>query len=265
MYSSTELAIKYLNYAWRASSGRGHGIHSPFVYEFVSQLLNDSRSFYPYAEIEKLRTTLEKDLRMPESEDLGTGSSLKNISEKTVADIARRSLSTQKFGRLLFRVVNYYQPVNLMELGTSLGISTAYMASANPACSLVSLEGSKSIAQIAAENFKKLNLKNIRQVVGNFDDTLKDLIKQSPPSDLVFLDGNHRKEPVLNYFHQFLEKRSVSSMFIFHDIHWSREMEEAWRVIRDHPEVMVSIDLFSAGFIFFRENFKVKQHFIIRF
>jgi predicted O-methyltransferase YrrM len=146
-----------------------------------------------------------------------------------------------------------------------LGISGAYLAAARPDSSFVTLEGNPSISQIAAETFRMLNLKNIRQVTGKFDNTLSDVISSAPPSDLVFIDGNHRKEPTLKYFRQFLNKKSADSIFIFHDIHWSREMEEAWRIIRDHQEVMLTIDLFSAGFIFFGESFRVKQDFIIRF
>jgi predicted O-methyltransferase YrrM len=265
MYSATELAVKYLNYAMRASNGKGHGIHSPFVYEFVSEVLNDSRCFYPYAAIEKIRSELEKDQRVIPVEDLGGGSSGKEAPEKKIADITRRALSTQKFGRLLFRVVNHYQPKHIIELGTSLGISGAYMGAAYPACSLISLEGSSSIAAIASETFKKLNLENTRLITGDFQDTLERVIQQAPPSELVFIDGNHRKEPVLNYFQQFLKKKSPSSIFIFHDIHWSREMEVAWQIIQNHPEVMLSVDLFSAGFVFFQDTFRVKQQFTIRF
>ena len=263
MYSTTELAIKYLNYAWRASNGKGHGIHSPFVYEFVVKVLNDHRNFYPYAEIEKRRSALQKDHRMISIEDRAECTVAGG--EVKIADIAQRSLSSKRFGQLLFRIVNYYQPENIIELGTSLGISGAYLAAASPDSSLVTLEGNPSISQIAAETFRMLNLKNIRQVTGKFDNTLSDVISSAPPSDLVFIDGNHRKEPTLKYFRQFLNKKSVDSIFIFHDIHWSREMEEAWRIIRDHQEVMITIDLFSAGFIFFGESFRVKQDFIIRF
>ncbi len=265
MYSSIQLVFKYLNYTWSASNGKGHGIHSPFVYEFVAEVLNDSRHFYPYAAIEKVRSELCHDQRIIQVADLGGGSLRKSSSKKKIADIAGSALSTQKFGQLLFRVVNHYQPKHILELGTSLGISGAYMATANPESQLISLEGSPAIAQIATETFKKLNLQNIRQVNGNFEDTLNDVIALARPSDLVFIDGNHRMEPVLNYFRQFLNKRSPDAIFIIHDIHWSREMEEAWQIIRDHPEVMLSVDLFSAGFIFFQDAFRVKQHFKIRF
>jgi predicted O-methyltransferase YrrM len=102
-------------------------------------------------------------------------------------------------------------------------------------------------------------------VPGRFEETMDQVIRTIPPVDLLFLDGNHRKKPVLEYFEQFLENMSPVSMIIIHDIHWSREMEEAWKVIRSHPKVKMTVDIFSAGLIFFRKEFQVKQHFTIRF
>ncbi|MDP4213206.1 MAG: class I SAM-dependent methyltransferase, partial [Bacteroidota bacterium] len=205
MYSRTKLALKYLTYSWHASNGRGHGIHSPFVYEFVTEVLNDSRPFYPYIAIEKIRTAMLRDQRTIGFGDYGK-TTLVNANVK-ISDIAHRSLSGRKFGQLLFRIVNHYQPKRLIELGTSLGISGAYLATADPAAFLTTMEGSDSIAKIAAENFSKLRLQNIRQVTGDFDKTLPAVIASSAPFDMVFIDGNHRKDPLLNYFHQFLNKR----------------------------------------------------------
>jgi len=263
MYSRTELALKYLKYYWCASNGRGHGIHSPFVYEFVTEVLNDKRPFYPYAAIEKIRIGMLRDQRRIGFEDYGKATRVKG--EVKISDIAHRSLSGRKFGQLLFRMVNHYQPKHLIELGTSLGISGAYLAAADPATLLTTVEGSDSIARIAAENFSELRLQNIRQVTGDFEETLPPIIESSAPFDMVFIDGNHRKDPVLNYFHQFLNKRPPDAIFILHDIHWSREMEKAWQIIRDHPDVMLSVDIFAAGIIFFRDTFRVRQHFNIRF
>jgi predicted O-methyltransferase YrrM len=83
--------------------------------------------------------------------------------------------------------------------------------------------------------------------------------------DLLFVDGNHRKEATLEYFNIFLEKATPQSIFIFDDIHWSKEMEEAWKLIQQHNSVTLTIDLFFLGMVFFSKDFKVKQHFPIRF
>jgi predicted O-methyltransferase YrrM len=265
MYSKSQLAFKWLQYFLRASNGQGHGIHSPFVYEFVSEVLHDRRSYYAYENIEGIRKQLLGDKRSLHVHDLGAGSMQNGSQEKRISDIAEHDLSDRKFGRLLFRMANYYRPEVIFELGSSLGVSTAYLASANSFSQVNTLEGSADIAAIAKETFNQLGLRNIKQLTGNFDPNLANLIAANPPAGLVFIDGNHRKKPLLEYFEQFLNKISPAALIIIHDIHWSSEMEEAWAIIRKHPRIKMSIDIFSAGLVFFRDEFQVKQHFIVRF
>jgi predicted O-methyltransferase YrrM len=265
MYSKSQLALKWFQYYALASNGKGHGIHSPFVYELIREVFNDNRDYYAYKLIETVKKNMLRDRRVLEVQDLGARSKKKKHSRKAICEIARNVVSDQKFGRLLFRLANFYRARVIMELGSSIGISTAYLASADAASKVVTLEGSHAIAGIAHETFKKLKLGNITQSTGNFETTLSDQIEQNPPPDLVFIDGNHRKKPVLEYFEKIVKKISSSSLIIIHDIHWSREMEEAWEIIQNDPRVKMSIDIFSAGLVFFRNEFKVKQQFVIRF
>ncbi|HEY4935272.1 MAG TPA: class I SAM-dependent methyltransferase [Puia sp.] len=265
MYSKPQLAFKWFRYFILASNAKGHGIHSPFVYELVSAVLNDNRSYYAYEKIEAAKKILLQDERRLLGKDPGAGSLQSGDGLKKVSEIAGTAVSTQKFGRLLFRLVHYYRARTIIEMGSSLGISTAYLASADTLSRVITIEGSPAIAAIAEETFRQLEHKNITLVTGNFEDILEDLIAANPPADLVFIDGNHRKKPVLEYFENFLNKISPASLIIIHDIHWSLEMEEAWAIIQQHPKVKMSIDIFSAGLVFFRDEFQVKQQFIIRF
>ena len=130
---------------------------------------------------------------------------------------------------------------------------------------MVTLEGSVEIAQVAIETYHRLDLKNVRQVIGSFEKVLEEVVRSNPPADFVFLDGNHRKKPVLEYFELILKSITPASLIIIHDIHWSREMEDAWGIIRAHPKVKMTVDIFSAGLVFFRDEFQVKQNFMIRF
>jgi predicted O-methyltransferase YrrM len=265
MYSKPRLALKWLQHFIKASNSRGHGIHSPFVYEFVREVLNNQKAYYAFEKIENTKKTLLRDKRRIGVQDFGAGSNRNRDASKKISDIAAGSLSSQKFGRLLFRLADYYSAGTVVEMGSSLGISAAYMACANPLSRVYTMEGSTEIAAVAGQVFRQLGLSNITQVTGKFEDEMGNLIAAIPPADLVFIDGNHRKKPVLDYFEGFLEKISPVSMIIIHDIHWSFEMEEAWTAIQNHPRVKMSIDIFSAGLIFFREEFRVKQKFMIRF
>ena len=266
MYSPVQLALKYIRYWLTASNGRGHAVHSPFVFEFITEVLNDDRCYYCFETIEQLRENLKLDTTELILQDYGAGSRVHASYSRKTADIASSSLKPKKFAQLLFRMVNFYQPQNILELGTSLGITTAYLASANMNVPVITMEGAKAVAAVARVNFRQLQLNNIEIIEGNFDDTLTSTINaQSALIDFAFIDGNHRNEPTIQYFEQLLLKATDRTVLVFDDIHWSREMEAAWEHIKAHPSVTLTIDLFYIGIVFFRTEQKVKQDFSIRF
>lgn len=263
MSFQSRFVIKYFQYWLRAN--KVHAVHSPFVFSLVQNVLRDKRGFYAFSKIENRRKELLANTRMITITDLGAGSSLQKVTEKKVCDIARSAAKSPKYGQLLFRLVNYFQPRTIIELGTSLGISGSYLASANSGSQLFTLEGSEEIAHIASETFSLQRLNNIRIIQGNFEDTLAPLLQRVSALDMAFIDGNHRKEPTLRYFSQCLTQAHPDTVFIFDDIHWSKEMEEAWKIIQTNPAVTLTIDLFFLGLVFLKTELKEKQHFILRF
>jgi predicted O-methyltransferase YrrM len=265
MYSRGQLVKKYIQYYFKASSGKGHGVHSPFVFDFIKNVLNDHRNFYAYQQIENLRQQLLKDKTIMPIEDLGAGSHQALNDKRSVAAIVKYSAKSQKFGQLLFRIGNYYQPKTMIELGTSAGLSSAYLAAALPQSKLITVEGSSSVAKMAKKNFLQLGLSNIEIMVGNFDDMLPNIFLKNPTIGLAFIDGNHRKKPTLHYFDLLINHFSDFSVLIFDDIHWSKEMEDAWQEIKNDERVMLTVDLFFIGLVFLKSDFKTKQHFVIRF
>jgi len=265
MYSKFRLGSKYLSYYLTASNNKGHGIHSPFVFEFVSKVLNDRRQYSEYEKVENLRKRLLKDHTMLTVKDFGAGSAKDKTDKRTIASIAKNAAKPAKFGQLLYRLVKYYQPQNILELGTSLGITTSYLSLAKPDTNLITMEGASAVAASARQNFNSLNLQNIFLIEGNFDQTLSSALLQMTQVDFAFIDGNHRREPTERYFKQLLPATHNNTILILDDIHWSIEMEHGWEAIMQHPSVRCSIDLFFAGILFFRQEFKEKQRFSIRF
>ena len=265
MYGKFQLAFKYIHYYLTAANGKGHGIHSPLVFNFITHILNDKRFFYAYDYVERLRAHLLINNTPIEVQDYGAGSSIIASRTRTIKDIARWSLKSPKYAQLLFRMVHYYQPQTIVELGTSFGTTTAYLATANPTSEVFTFEGAETIATLAKQHFAYLNLHNIHLITGNFDSTVQPALQKMRHVDLAFIDGNHRKEPTLNYFNWLLPYAQSASIFVFDDIHWSAEMEEAWRIIQSHSSVTCSIDLFFIGIVFFTPDIKVKQNFSIRF
>jgi predicted O-methyltransferase YrrM len=198
-------------------------------------------------------------------QDLGAGSRKNPGQRKMIKEIAGVALKSKKYAQLIYRLVKHYKPQTIIELGTSLGITIAYIANANSNAEIITIEGSEQVAAIAKENLNLLHINNVQVVQGNFDNILSSLLINLPSVDLAYIDGNHRYEPTIRYFQQFLQKTDDYSILIFDDIHWSVEMEMAWNEIKAHPSVKYTIDIFFLGFVFFRKEFNVKQDFIIRF
>jgi len=265
MYSRLQLLQKYIRYYLAASDSKGHGVHSPFVFEFITKLLNDKTEYPEYRKVEALRNQLLKNKTILEIEDFGAGSGSSKTKSRSISSVAKNAAKPAKFGQLLFRMIKYYQPQHVIEIGSSLGISSGYISLAKPGANFITLEGSKEIAEQAVQNFKDLGLTNIKIVTGNFDETLGKVLNDISNIDFVFIDGNHRQEPTERYFQQLLAKIHNETILVFDDIHWSSEMEAAWKNIKHNDAVTCSIDLFFAGIIFFRKEFKEKQDFIIRF
>ncbi len=162
-------------------------------------------------------------------------------------------------------MIQYYQPKTILELGTSFGITTSYLASGNAAAKIYTCEGAKEIASIAKQNFQTLNIKNIDVIEGDFAKTLPTLFSQIQQVDFAFVDGNHRKAPTVEYFKELLNHSTSSTLMVFDDIHWSKEMEEAWAEIQQHPCVTLTVDLFFIGIVCINTDIKVKQHFAVSY
>lgn len=265
MYSRFQLTKKYLHYYFAASNGKGHGIHSPFLYDFIKNVLQDKKRYDCYSVIEKARERLLQQKGEIEVEDFGAGSAVIKTNKRVVADIARSSLKSKKYARLLFRIVNYYHPKTILELGTSFGVTASYLAAGNKDAKVHTAEGSSAIAEIATRTFERTGTKNIELITGDFKNVLPGLLERLHTIDLAFIDGDHRKESTLNYFQQLLNHSTNSSILIFDDIHWSTGMEAAWSEIKQHPSVTLTIDLFFIGLVFINPDFKIPQHFSIRF
>ncbi|MES2430700.1 MAG: class I SAM-dependent methyltransferase [Bacteroidota bacterium] len=263
MFTPFQLAKKYLHYRLTASNGKGHGVHSPFVFDFIKNVLRDKKQYDCYNKIEAVRKDLLSNKTILEVEDFGAGSNVIKSNKRVVKDIATSSLKPKKYAQLLFRMVQYYQPKTIVELGTSLGVTTSYLASGNSSAQIYTCEGAKNIASIAKNNFNTLGLKDIELIEGDFAKTLPHLFNKIDKIDFAFVDGNHRKEPTLQYFKELLQHSVSTTILIFDDIHWSKEMEETWVEIQQHPQVTLTMDLFFIGIVCINTDIKVRQHFSI--
>tara|TARA_R110001583_G_scaffold77623_1_gene211186 strand:- start:18363 stop:19139 length:777 start_codon:yes stop_codon:yes gene_type:complete len=239
-----------------------HGVHSPFVYDLVTKCFYKKTNPSKLKFINTIKKWLYTNNKIITVTDFGSGSKVFKNNERKVADIAKVAGISKKKTTLLLRFVDYFKPESILEIGTSVGLGAATMSIGNPKAKIHTLEGCQNTATIAQELFDKFNLKNIKLTIGNFNDTLP-LSLNNNKFDLIYFDGNHQKEATLNYFNLCLKSIQNNSIFIFDDINWSIEMQEAWAIIKAHPKVTVSIDTYFWGIVFFRKE-QEKQNFIIR-
>lgn len=249
---------------YRCLAGNEHDLHSPFLYNLYCSVFKDKGHYYDFDALQRQRHELRNNHEKFEALDLGAGSvALKN--KRTISEVVQYGITSEKYARLLFRLVNFLRPKVILELGTSVGLTTEYLHAGNKEAKLYSIEGDPFLAAFARERFIRKKIISVEVIQGNFDTVLEEVLIKLPQLDFALIDGNHRKEPTLRYFSLLAEKCHPNSLLIFDDIYWSKEMAEAWSEIKNNPRVRMTIDCFQFGMVFFKEEFREKQHFILKF
>ncbi|MFT4032112.1 MAG: class I SAM-dependent methyltransferase [Siphonobacter sp.] len=258
------MITSYFRY-WLAAKDE-HAIHSPFVFELYTKVIHPRKNVLSpvFQEIESIRRQMKASQEEITIVDYGAGSKKNNSPQRKISTIAKNAQKTPKFSQLIFRLIQHFQPGTIFDLGTSLGITTLYEAKAAPTSTIRSFEGCPETARVARRNLDALEAKQVEIIVGNLDETLPKQVNHTAAIDFAFFDANHRYEPTIRYFETCLEKAHENSIFVFDDIHWSDEMEKAWTDIQAHPRVIVTIDLFFVGLVFFRKK-QPRQHFILKY
>ena len=257
-----QLIKSYLKFL--INSKNEHGVHSPFVFDLVSKCFYDKTKFPEYKVLKQYRNSLLANKNTIEVTDFGAGSRVFKSNIRQISKIAQTAGISPKRAELLFRIVNYFQPESILEIGTSLGIATSALSLGNTSSKIISLEGCPKTQEQAKVQFQVSNLEtnNIEFVNTEFSSYLKNFQLPTSNFQLIYFDGNHSKKATLDYFELLLPTITNNSVWIFDDIHWSTEMEDAWETIKKHPKVKVTIDTFQWGIVFFRAE-QVKEHFII--
>ena len=252
------LLWSFFRFYWQAVTR--YQIHAPFAYALVEALLEDKRWYYAFGEIEALRKKmLQSDVRLLRT-DYGTGAAHENGTTVALRSLVKGSASSPRQGRRLFRLAHYFKVQNILELGTSTGIGTMYLASAARKTRFISLEGCPNTAAVAQTNLELLHLDQVDVRVGPFESTLSKALQDLMPLGMVYLDGNHRLTPTLLYFEASLEYSQDQTVFIFDDIYWSDEMIAAWQQLKAHPRVRMTVDFFDFGLVFIDPAIKTQQH-----
>lgn len=251
----------YIKFLW--NSKNQHGVHSPFVYNLITKCFYDKKQKPEYKTLKEYRNSLLNNKNNIEVTDFGAGSRIFKSNTRQISKIAQTAGITPKRARLLYRIVTYFQPDTILEIGTSLGLASSALSLGNQKAAITSLEGCPETSGIAQKQLNQFNLKNIDAVVTEFSTYFKNNQSSTANYQFIYFDGNHSKEATLDYFNLLLPTITNETVWIFDDIHWSSAMEEAWEIIKKHPKVTVTIDTFQWGLVFFRYE-QEKEHFVIR-
>ncbi|MEO6039623.1 MAG: class I SAM-dependent methyltransferase [Saprospiraceae bacterium] len=249
---------QFLRFYWGAVTK--YQLHSPVVSGLAQALLQDRRWYYAFSDVEAQRKKMRQNRVQLNFTDFGAGQASGPVA---LRQLVRQSASTKGQGRRLFRLANWAQPLTLLELGTSVGLGTMYLALAARNARFITLEGCADCAAIARANLEFLGLQRVEVRNGEFSTTLEPALAELAPLDLVYLDGNHRRAATLGYFELCLTAARDSTVFVFDDVYWSAEMTEAWSEIQNHPRVTATIDFFDLSLAFITPDFREKQHFRI--
>ena len=255
--------FKYLNY--RLTSFTEHDVHSPFVFNFYMELIKTKHPFHDFYLLNNTREKLLKNRQTITMRDFGAGSKKLHSNQRCINQITKYGIAPKKQAEFLYRLINFLKPTNIIELGTSVGLTTLYLAKPNSKTTVYTLEGAEELVQFSTELFKEHHCSNIKSITGNFNDTFPHLINQLQRIDVLYIDGNHAYEPTIHYFNLALAKKTEQSVFIVDDINWSTDMQRAWQYIYTHKEVTLSLDFFYFGIVFFRKETIQKEHFTLYF
>jgi predicted O-methyltransferase YrrM len=242
-------------------SSNQHGIHSPFVYDLVTKCFYDKSHYSAYDNLKILRNELTYNQDLVEIKHYSPSLKVFQQNHQKISTILKNEGSSYKKQKQLFRITNYLKPKNVLELGTSIGLGSTAMAFASNKSIITTVEVNENLSDIAKKVFRSYQLKNIRIENSAFKDFFKNI--NNKHLDLVYLDGTYDKKSTIENFNSLLKYAHNESVFIFNNIYCSKEMSEAWNIIKKQKEVTVSIDTFYWGFLFFRKE-QPKQHFTIR-
>jgi len=256
----TYRAGAYLRYAYRAKNA--HRVHSPFVFDLYSKHLLNPAACNTLDSLEELRTTLLKNTSPIHTTPLGAPSKTIKTNITSVSEIVKGSVITAKWSRILFRLIQALQPNSILELGSSIGFSSVLLHKAAPNAKIHTIEGQLEVSAFAKTFIQQHTSKNVQLHAGVFEHILPKVCVEHGPFDFVYLDGDHRSQALIHNIKTLLPHLSSNACILIDDIHWSSDMEKAWRNLYSNSRFMLSIDLFRMGLLFCGHR-RVKEHFTL--
>jgi predicted O-methyltransferase YrrM len=259
------IAATYQYLKHRQKAKRWDSFHSPLLFSLFTSCCDDRNDPSSYQQIESRRKQLIGSKETVARIDYGAGSMhVRSGQKQKIASIARHALSSSFQCRFMARLATFTDAKTILEFGSSLGISGAYLAAGNAGAKVVTVEGDPELTIRAEKIFQNLNLKNIQIIQSTFEDYILNESGRLNSIDLLFLDGNHQSQALLTYYHGLKNRYTSNTIIIVDDIYWSKDMQVAWSALIALPEVKQSVDCYYFGLLFFNPDFLDKENHIIK-
>ncbi len=235
-------------------------IHSPFVYDFCRFVLLKKTTSKNKQTIDEIKSYYHNHNLPLELEELGAGK--KTTYVISTSDYLTRTAVTDKYGSLLQHIIEYYKIECVIETGTALGISAAWMAQANTSPQIHTIDGNRDLCTAAEKMFSNFNLNKVHTYHGTIIQTLPKLYSLIGDKTMIYLDAHHTGEASIEYFNMLKPFLRKDSVLVLDDINYSKDMHQAWKEIISDSSVTLSINLFRMGVIFFNPALS-KQEFYL--
>ena len=198
------------NWCCRFRHRCGYGVHSPSDFFLITSVIYETLPYYAYDRLKKSAVT----------------KSLPHYREKV--------------NRLLFRLVNYFSPFTLLEVGEGNGDSIRYMKEAKASMTCIGVKG--------------LNKEETLQ-------HLKNALMVQKKIDFLHIAFTPYYIEAFDEVYPYLHDKSC---VVIGDIYASKERRMWWKQLKSDERVRVSFDLYDVGLLLFEKK-RFKQNYIVNF
>ena len=238
---------------------KGFGVHSPFVFNLITKVIEERCGYYSFNEIELLRKQLlfrNEYITYPDRRNKG------KMRRRRIGEIVKREAIRPKHGALLFRLANYFKSKHILQLGPTMGLSTLYLTSYATDVRCIALESVPEFAAIAEQDYQKGARNPIDLRVGSYRQLLPKALEEMEQLDFVFFNTLYEPEDNLWLFNECIKHVHDGTLFVFEGIKENRKMRQLWHDVCLHPDVTVTLDLYSLGIIVFHKKLHKKDYIV---
>ena len=209
-------------------TGKGFGVHSPWAYDLIENVINERHPYYAYDDLYSFWENAPQDLpQYPQSRD-----------------------------ELLFRLVNRFNPRFILEVGTGAGVSTGYLASVSTRSRVVTVDNPHPASKQVLRNLKRIH--NIEYIAADVTQTVRDILDSGTIPQFIHIAHTALWKEVV----EMILPYATPDMVIVVEDMGKKQKKEWWDQLIKDERIGVTFQMKKAGLLFF-DHKKTKQHYVL--